>query len=66
MSYSGRIEKLLHKAYDLGLRDKVFKKFDELTQTKRVYDITEAYEQAYNLVIDEYTKHQSTIRSSRD
>ena len=64
MSYSGKIEKIIHKAYDLGLRDKVFKKFDELTLNKRVFDLTEAYEQAYNLVIDEHTKHQSIIQSN--
>ena len=64
MSYSGKIEKILYKAYDLGLRDKVFKKFDELTFNKRVFDLTEAYEQAYNLVIDEHTKHQSIIQSN--
>lgn len=61
MSYSGRIEKLLYKAYDLGLREKVFEKFNELTQIKRVFNITEAYEEVYKLVIDEHTKHQSTI-----
>jgi hypothetical protein len=64
MSYSGKIERIIYKAYDLGLRDEVFKKFDELTYNKRVFDLTEAYEQAYNLVIDEYTKHQSIIRSN--
>lgn len=66
MSYSGKIEKILHKAYDLGLRDKVFMKFDELTFNKRVFDLTEVYEQAYNLVIDEHTKHQSIIQSNRN
>ena len=64
MSYSGKIEKILYKAYDLGLREKVFEKFDELTHNKRVFDLTEAYEQAYNLVIDEHTKHQSIIQSN--
>jgi len=64
MSSEDLILDVMYKAHALEISEHVFSKVTELTSSIKIHDAyqrAQVFEQAYKIVIDEYTSNKNTI-----